>query len=223
MGQKVDPNRWRMGENDLWADSNWMPKKGCYANLIGEDRKIRNYFKVNFKSAIISRIVIERPGDFVNVKVVCARPGVIIGKKGGDVSEIKSALRRLLQSNIHVSVEEVKKPELDAKVVAANMVQQIEKRSPYRKVMKRAVQNIMRAGAKGVRVEMSGRLAGAEIARSEKHREGRVPLQTMRADISYCSIQAYTTYGIIGIKLWIYRGDFYKSKSTNDQLSGVSQ
>lgn len=222
MGQKVDPNRWRMGVNDLIADSNWIAKKGCYADMIVEDKKIRDFFKKSYSSAVITRTVIERPGDYINIKVLCARPGVIIGKKGGDVSEIKLSLRRLLQTKVHVSVEEVKKPELEAAVVAANMALQIEKRSPYRKVMKRAVQNVMRAGAKGVRIEMSGRLGGAEIARSERHQEGRVPLQTIRAIISYKSLQAFTTYGIVGIKIWIYRGDSFPV-SADSKEQGASK
>ncbi|MBF13505.1 MAG: 30S ribosomal protein S3 [Legionellales bacterium] len=220
MGQKVDPNRWRMGVNDLAASSNWVAKKGQYANTLVEDKKIRDFFNGSYTAAVITKIVIERPGDFIKVSIVCARPGVIIGKKGGDVGEIKRRLNQLLQVKVHVTVEEVKKPELESKVVAASIAQQIEKRSPYRKVMKRAVQNIMRAGAKGVRIELSGRLGGAEIARSEKHREGRVPLQTIRADISYTSQQAPTTYGIIGIKLWIYRGDYFPVKKSSTDTDG---
>jgi small subunit ribosomal protein S3 len=205
MGQKVNPVGIRLGivrdEDSVWyADSRY------YANYLNIDLKVREYLENKLKNAAISRIRIERPAKNAVITIFAARPGVIIGKKGGDVEILRKDVSKMMGVPVYVNIEEVRKPDLDAKLVAESVAQQLERRVMFRKAMKRAVQNIMRAGALGVRMSVSGRLGGTEIARSEWYREGRIPLHTFRADIDYSVAEAKTTYGVIGVKVWIFRG-----------------
>lgn len=206
MGQKVNPIGLRLGGNRSW-DSVWYSDKSDYAKKLHEDLKIRKFVQKELYSAGISRVIVERPNKKVNVIIYTQRPGVVIGKKGGDIEKIKSKVSKLTSDEVSINIVEVKKPELDANLVAQSVAQQLEKRVAFRRAMKRAVQNTMRYGAKGIRINCSGRLAGADIARTEWYREGRVPLHTLRADVDYGTALAHTTYGVIGIKTWIYRGD----------------
>jgi small subunit ribosomal protein S3 len=209
MGQKVNPIGIRLGITTN-ADSVWYADSKDYANYLNEDIKIRKYLHKKLKNAAISSIGIERPTkDKIAIKIFAARPGIIIGKKGGDVEDLRKELSNLLggTQQVYLTVEEVRKPDLDAKLVAENVAQQLERRVMYRKAMKRAIQNCTRAGALGVKIMVSGRLGGAEIARSEWQHEGQVPLHTLRADISYGVEEAKTTYGIIGVKCWIFKGE----------------
>ena len=206
MGQKVNPVGFRLGTSRE-HDSIWFAKTKDYAKLVEEDLKIRNKIKQILPMAPISSISIKRTMEELVVDIKTARPGVVIGKKGEEIERIKKQLKRAINQDIKLNVFEVKRPDLDAQLVATSVTQQLEKRVMFRKAMKRAVQNTMRQGAKGIRVEVSGRLNGAEIARSEWYREGRVPLHTIKADIDYATSEALTTYGILGVKVWIYRGD----------------
>ena len=206
MGQKVNPVGFRLGTTRA-HDSIWFAKTKDYAKLVEEDLKIRNKIKQILPMAPISSISIKRTMEELVVDIKTSRPGVVIGKKGEEIERIKKQLKRAINQDIKLNVFEVKQPDLDAQLVATSVTQQLEKRVMFRKAMKRAVQNTMRQGAKGIRVEVSGRLNGAEIARSEWYREGRVPLHTIKADIDYATSEALTTYGILGVKVWIYRGD----------------
>jgi len=206
MGQKVNPVGFRLGTSRE-HDSIWFAKTKDYAKLVEEDLKIRNKIKQILPMAPISSISIKRTMEELVVDIKTSRPGVVIGKKGEEIERIKKQLKRAINQDIKLNVFEVKQPDLDAQLVATSVTQQLEKRVMFRKAMKRAVQNTMRQGAKGIRVEVSGRLNGAEIARSEWYREGRVPLHTIKADIDYATSEALTTYGILGVKVWIYRGD----------------
>ena len=206
MGQKVNPVGFRLGTTRE-HDSIWFAKTKDYAKLVEEDLKIRNKIKQILPMAPISSISIRRTMEELVVDIKTSRPGVVIGKKGEEIERIKKQLKRAINQDIKLNVFEVKQPDLDAQLVATSVTQQLEKRVMFRKAMKRAVQNTMRQGAKGIRVEVSGRLNGAEIARSEWYREGRVPLHTIKADIDYATSEALTTYGILGVKVWIYRGD----------------
>jgi len=206
MGQKVNPVGFRLGTTRE-HDSIWFAKTKDYAKLVEEDLKIRNKIKQILPMAPISSISIKRTMEELVVDIKTSRPGVVIGKKGEEIERIKKQLKRAINQDIKLNVFEVKQPDLDAQLVATSVTQQLEKRVMFRKAMKRAVQNTMRQGAKGIRVEVSGRLNGAEIARSEWYREGRVPLHTIKADIDYATSEALTTYGILGVKVWIYRGD----------------
>lgn len=210
MGKKAHPEGLRLSCNkreDKKTRSLWYASREEYVKYLHADLKTRVYITDTYKSAGISRVDIERTTKNAHVIIHCARPGVIIGKRGGDADSMRIKLSNMLQSSCHVTVKELKKPDLSAKLVAASVCQQLEKRAQFRKILKRTIQNTMRAGALGVKVAISGRIGGAEIARSEWSREGRVPLHTLKADIDYDVHEAMTTYGIIGVKVWIYLGD----------------
>jgi small subunit ribosomal protein S3 len=206
MGNKVNPVGMRLQVNRTW-DSRWYADKKDYGNLLLEDLKIKDFVKKECKQAGVSRVIIERPHKKCRVTIHTARPGVIIGKKGADIETLRKKLANLTDSELHLNIVEVRKPELDAALVGESIAQQLERRVSFRRAMKRAVQNAMRMGALGIRVNVSGRLGGAEIARTEWYREGRVPLHTLRADIDYALSEAMTPYGIIGIKVWIFKGE----------------
>ena len=206
MGHKVNPIGMRLQINRTW-DSRWYADTKDYGNLLLEDLKIREFIGEECKQAGISRVIIERPHKKCRVTIHTARPGVIIGKKGADIEGLRSKLAAMTDSELHLNIVEVRKPELDAALVAESIAQQLERRVTFRRAMKRAVQSAMRMGALGIRVNVAGRLGGAEIARTEWYREGRVPLHTLRADIDYALSEAMTPYGIIGIKVWIFKGE----------------
>ncbi len=206
MGNKVNPVGMRLQVNRTW-DSRWFAPTKEYGNLLLEDLKIKDFVKKEAKQAGISRVIIERPHRKCRVTIHAARPGVIIGKKGADIETLRKKLAQFTKSELHLNIVEVRKPELDAALVGESIAQQLERRVSFRRAMKRAVQNAMRMGALGIRVNVSGRLGGAEIARTEWYREGRVPLHTLRADIDYALSEAMTPYGIIGIKVWIFKGE----------------
>ena len=211
MGQKVHPNGIRLGVIKDW-NAKWYADKSGYAATLAGDLKIREFITRRLANAALSRIVIDRPSQNLNITIFTARPGIVIGKKGEDIERLRHQLAKMSGVGVQVAVEEIRKPELDAKLVAENICQQLEKRIMFRRAMKRAVQNSMRLGAEGVKVMLAGRLNGAEIARTEWYREGRVPLHTLRADIDYGVHEAHTTYGIIGVKVWIFKGEVYAPK-----------
>ena len=206
MGHKVNPIGMRLQINRTW-DSRWYADTKDYGNLLLEDLKIREFIGEECKQAGISRVIIERPHKKCRVTIHTARPGVIIGKKGADIEGLRLKVASMTDSELHLNIVEVRKPELDATLVAESIAQQLERRVSFRRAMKRAVQSAMRMGALGIRVNVAGRLGGAEIARTEWYREGRVPLHTLRADIDYAHVEAMTAYGIIGIKTWIFKGE----------------
>ena len=206
MGHKVNPIGMRLQINRTW-DSRWYADTKDYGNLLLEDLKIREFIGEECKQAGISRVIIERPHKKCRVTIHTARPGVIIGKKGADIEGLRLKVASMTNSELHLNIVEVRKPELDATVVAESIAQQLERRVSFRRAMKRAVQSAMRMGALGIRVNVAGRLGGAEIARTEWYREGRVPLHTLRADIDYAPAEGLTAYGIIGIKVWIFKGE----------------
>ncbi len=206
MGHKVNPVGMRLQINRTW-DSRWYADTKDYGDLLLEDIKIREFIKTECKQAGIARVIIERPHKKCRVTVHTARPGVIIGKKGADIETLRKKIAEMTDSELHLNIVEVRKPELDATLVGESIAQQLERRVSFRRAMKRAVQNAMRMGAQGIRVNVAGRLGGAEIARTEWYREGRVPLHTLRADIDYAHVEATTAYGIIGIKTWIFKGE----------------
>jgi small subunit ribosomal protein S3 len=205
MGQKVNPIGLRVGINRTW-DSRWFAGRD-YAKKLVEDLKLREYIEERLKAAGISKIIVERAAKNTRVTVHAARPGVIIGKKGADIEKLKNDLSKRASGEVSLNIVEVRKPEIDAQLVSEGIAQQLERRVSFRRAMKRATQSAMRLGAQGIRVNVSGRLGGADIARMEWYREGRVPLHTLRADIDYGTSEALTTYGIIGVKVWIYKGD----------------
>jgi len=206
MGQKVNPNGLRLGINKTW-DSRWYASKKDYAKLLHEDLKIREFIMDKLEAAGISRVVIERPAQKARVTIYSAPPGVVIGKKGQDIDGLKNQLQKITGSEVSLNIVEVRKPELDATLVADGIAQQLEKRVSFRRAMKRAVQSALRLGAQGIRITCGGRLGGAEIARVEWYREGRVPLHTLRADVDYGTATAHTAYGCCGIKVWIFKGE----------------
>ena len=206
MGHKVNPIGMRLQVNRTW-DSRWYADTKDYGDLLLEDIKMREFIQKECKQAGVSRVIIERPHKKCRVTVHTARPGVIIGKKGADIETLRKKLAAMTDSELHLNIVEVRKPELDAALVAESIAQQLERRVSFRRAMKRAVQNAMRMGALGIKVNVAGRLGGAEIARTEWYREGRVPLHTLRADIDYAPCEALTPYGIIGIKVWIFKGE----------------
>lgn len=208
MGQKVQPNGLRLGIIRDW-NARWYASRGEYAHNLAQDMHIRKYLKKRLANAAVSRVTIERPAQNLNITVHTARPGIVIGKKGEDIDRMRRDISRMTSLPVQLSVEEIRKPELDATLVAESICQQLEKRIMFRRAMKRAVTNAMRLGAQGVKVMVSGRLNGAEIARTEWYREGRVPLHTLRADIDYGLAEAKTTYGVIGVKVWIFRGEVF--------------
>ena len=209
MGQKANPISLRLGINRTW-DSIWFAKKREYGKLLLEDYKIRDYIKKNVINSGVSQIIIERTPKKCIVTIYTSRPGFVIGKKGSDVDKIKKSLSNISSTEVSLNIKEIKKPELNAYLVAENISQQLVKRISFRKTMKRAMQSALRLGAKGIRVCLAGRLAGNEIARTEWSREGSVPLHTFRADVDYAETEALTTYGLIGVKVWIYKGEIFE-------------
>ncbi len=206
MGQKIHPTGFRLSVSRNWS-SRWYASDRDFAGMLAEDIKVREYLKAKLKNASVSRILIERPAKNARITIFSARPGVVIGKKGEDIENLKRDLGKQLGVPVAVNIEEVRKPEIDAKLIADSITQQLEKRIMFRRAMKRAMQNAMRLGALGIKIMSSGRLNGIEIARCEWYREGRVPLHTLRADIDYGTSEAKTTYGVIGVKVWVYKGD----------------
>lgn len=206
MGQKVNPRGIRLGITEGWT-SNWYADTKDYANRLNDDLKVRRLLEEKLKGAAVSRIQIERPARNAKIAIHSARPGVIIGKKGGEIEALRDEIAKLMKVPVHLSIEEIRKPEMDAKLVAENIAQQLERRVMFRRAMKRATQNTLRQGAQGIKIMCAGRLGGAEIARTEWTREGRVPLHTFRADIDYGTAIAKTTYGVIGVKVWICKGE----------------
>ena len=205
MGQKVNPIGLRLGINRTW-DSRWYADAN-YADLLHEDLNIRNFLRKRLQQAGISRIIIERPAKKARITIHTARPGVVIGKKGADIEKLRTELQKMTGSEVHLNIVEIRKPEIDATLVAENIASQLERRVAFRRAMKRAVQSAMRLGAQGIRIQCGGRLGGAEIARTEWYREGRVPLHTLRADVDYGEATALTTYGTCGVKVWVFKGE----------------
>lgn len=206
MGQKIHPTGFRLGVQRSWT-AKWYGSNKNFAETLNEDLKVRSFLRKKLSHASVSKIQIERPAKNARITIFSARPGVVIGKKGEDIEALRSQLARLMSVPVHVNIEEVRKPEVDAQIIADSIAQQLEKRVMFRRAMKRAMQNAMRLGAQGIKIMSSGRLNGAEIARTEWYREGRVPLHTLRAEIEYGFSEAKTTYGVIGIKVWVYKGD----------------
>lgn len=211
MGQKVHPTGFRLGISKDWS-SKWYADTKDFADILEQDLKVREYLRVKLKQASVSRIQIERPARSAHITIHTARPGMVIGKKGEDIESLRKQLSLMMNVPVTVNIEEIRKPELDATLVAESVAQQLERRIMFRRAMKRTVTNAMRIGAKGIKISVAGRLNGAEIARSEWYREGRVPLHTLRADIDYGTAEANTTYGIIGIKVWIYKGEVFNTE-----------
>ncbi len=206
MGQKVNPIGLRVGVNRTW-DSRWYAEGQEYGRLLHEDLRIRSFLEKRLTQAGVSKIVIERPAKKPRITIHSARPGVVIGRKGADIERLRTSLNEMTGSEVHLSIMEIRKPEIDATLVAENICQQLERRVAFRRAMKRAVQSAMRLGAQGIRINCGGRLGGAEIARTEWYREGRVPLHTLRADIDYGQVTALTTYGTCGVKVWVFKGE----------------
>lgn len=206
MGQKINPIGFRLGINRTW-DSRWFATKAEYGQLVHEDLAIRAYLEKELSAASIAKVVIERPHKKCRVSIHAARPGIIIGKKGADIEKLRKKVGTFTDSEVHINIVEVRKPEIDATIVAQSIAQQLERRIAFRRAMKRSVQSAMRLGAQGIRINCAGRLGGAEIARMEWYREGRVPLHTLRADIDYGTAEAKTAYGICGVKVWIFKGE----------------
>jgi small subunit ribosomal protein S3 len=206
MGQKVNPIGLRLGINRTW-DSRWYATRGEYSRLLHEDIEIRDRLMKDLKQAAVSKVVIERPHKKARVTIHSARPGIVIGKKGADIDKLRKSVGEMTKAEVAINIVEIRKPEIDAMLVAESIAQQLERRVAFRRAMKRAVQSAMRLGAGGIRIVCSGRLGGAEIARMEQTRDGRVPLHTLRADIDYGTATAYTTYGTCGIKVWIFKGE----------------
>ena len=206
MGQKIHPIGFRLAVNRNWS-SRWYANNKHFSTMLLEDIKVREHLKARLSHAAVSRVVIERPAKNARITVFSARPGVVIGKKGEDIEALKGELQRMLRVPVHVNIEEVRKPELDAQLIADSISQQLQKRITFRRAMKRAITNAMRLGAQGIKIMSAGRLNGIEIARTEWYREGRVPLHTLRADIDYGTSEAKTSYGVIGIKVWVFKGE----------------
>ncbi|MFB5192207.1 30S ribosomal protein S3 [Alicyclobacillus fastidiosus] len=218
MGQKVNPVGLRIGIIRDW-EAKWFANKKDYQDLLHEDLKIRNYVARRLKDASVASVDIERAANRINVTVHTAKPGMVIGKGGSEVDALRNNLNNLTGKRVHISISEIKTPDLSAKLVGENIAQQLERRVSFRRALKQAIQRSMRAGAKGVRVQVSGRLGGAEIARTEGYSEGTVPLHTLRADIDYALSEAHTTYGRIGVKVWVYRGEILpqRTKAASEQ------
>ena len=213
MGQKVHPIGIRLGITKDW-NSRWYADSQAYAGYVAQDHQVREFLMKRLKDASVSRVHIERPAKRANITIHTARPGIVIGKKGEDIEKLRGDVSRLLKMplpDVRINIAEIRKPELDARLVAEGIAQQLERRVQFRRAMRRAVTNTMRVGAGGIKVKVSGRLNGAEIARSEWYREGRVPLHTLRADIDYGLAEAQTTYGVIGVKVWVFRGEVFES------------
>ncbi|EGV36909.1 30S ribosomal protein S3 [Neisseria weaveri] len=203
MGQKINPTGFRLAVTKDWS-SKWFAKSNEFSTVLKQDIDVREYLRKRLANASVGRVVIERPAKSARITIHSARPGVVIGKKGEDIEILKRDLQALMGVPVHVNIEEIRKPELDAQIIADGIAQQLEKRVQFRRAMKRAMQNAMRVGAKGIKIMTSGRLNGADIARSEWYREGRVPLHTLRANVDYATSEAHTTYGVLGLKVWVY-------------------
>ena len=221
MGQKVNPNGFRLGVNRTWS-SRWFSKSN-YAKFLHQDLEIKTYVEKKLKNASIAKINIERAAKKIRISIYSSRPGIIIGKKGADIEDLKNKLTKLSNLEVFLDIKEIRKPEVEAKLVAENIATQLEKRVSFRRAMKKSVQSSMRLGAKGVKVLCSGRLGGAEIARNEKYNEGSVPLHTLRSDIDYATAEAETTYGIVGIKVWINKGIILKKDPYASEKKQVEQ
>ena len=219
MGQKVHPIGIRLGISKDW-NSTWYAERGEYAEMLNSDLAVRAYLQKRLQQAAVSRIQIERPAKTARITIHTARPGIVIGKKGEDIEKLRREVTARMGVPTHISVAEIRKPELDAQLVAEGIAQQLERRIMFRRAMKRAVGNSMRLGALGIKVKLSGRLNGADIARSEWYREGQVPLHTLRADVDYGVVEAATTYGILGVKVWIYKGEVFDLYAAKPEQSG---
>ena len=222
MGQKINPIGFRLAVNRNWS-SRWYASNRQFAGMLAEDIKVRDFLKKKLAHASVGRVLIERPAKDARITIFSARPGVVIGKKGEEIEALKAELRRLMGvQQVHVNIEEIRKPEIDAQLIADSIAQQLEKRIMFRRAMKRAMQNAMRLGAQGIKIMSAGRLNGIEIARTEWYREGRVPLHTLRADIDYGTGEAKTTYGVIGIKVWVYKGEIMTKAEALAALPGAA-
>jgi small subunit ribosomal protein S3 len=222
MGQKINPVGFRLSVNRNWS-SRWYANSRSFAPMLAEDIKVRDFLKKKLAHASVGRVLIERPAKDARITIFSARPGVVIGKKGEEIESLKAELRRLMGvQQVHVNIEEIRKPEIDAQLIADSIAQQLEKRIMFRRAMKRAMQNAMRLGAQGIKIMSAGRLNGIEIARTEWYREGRVPLHTLRADIDYGLGEAKTTYGVIGIKVWVYKGEVMPKGDAAALLAGAA-
>ena len=214
MGHKVNPNLFRLGITTKWT-SNWYAERGAYGDNLAKDMEVRAYLLKKLAQASVSRVQIDRPAKSARVTIHTARPGIVIGKKGEDIEKLRQEVSKLMNLKpdaVHISVEEIRKPELDAKLIAESVAQQLERRIMFRRAMKRAVTNAMRLGAGGIKIQVGGRLNGAEIARSEWYREGRVPLHTLRAMVDYATAEARTNYGVIGVKVWVFNGEVFEAE-----------
>jgi small subunit ribosomal protein S3 len=209
MGQKINPTGFRLATNKNWS-SRWYSNTKNFAGLLNNDIKVREFLNKKLVNAAVSRILIERPAKNAKITIFSARPGIVIGKKGEDIESLRSSIQNLMGIPVQLNIEEVRKPEIDATLIAQSIAQQLEKRVMFRRAMKRAMQNAMRLGAQGIKIMSSGRLNGIEIARSEWYREGRVPLHTLRADVDYGTARAQTQYGIIGVKVWVFKGEIFE-------------
>jgi small subunit ribosomal protein S3 len=218
MGQKIHPTGFRLAVQKNWT-SRWYANSKNFPAMLQADIKVRDYLKKKLAHAAVSKILIERPAKNAKITIYSARPGIVIGKKGEDIETLRSALQRMMGVPVHLNIEEIRKPEIDATLIAENIAQQLEKRVMFRRAMKRAMQNAMRLGAQGIKIMSAGRLNGIEIARTEWYREGRVPLHTLRADIDYGVAEASTTYGIIGIKVWVFKGEVM---GKNEQVAAAA-
>lgn len=214
MGQKIHPIGFRLSVQRNWL-SRWYANSNNFATMLNEDIKVRTFLNEKLKNASVGKVLIERPSKNARITIYSSRPGVVIGKKGEDIEVLRTELQKRMGVPVHVNIEEIRKPELDAQLIADNIAQQLEKRIMFRRAMKRAMQNAMRLGAQGIKIMSSGRLNGIEIARTEWYREGRVPLHTLRADLDYATSEAETTYGIIGIKVWVFKGEILGKSDTN--------
>ena len=221
MGQKVNPTGIRLGINKTWS-SRWF-SKSSYSKLLHEDLSVKKYVEEKLKSGSISKIIIERAAKKLRLTIFSSRPGIIIGKKGADIENLKNMLTKMSNLEVFLDIKEIRKPEVEAKLVAENIATQLEKRISFRRAMKKAVQSSMRLGAKGIKIVCSGRLGGAEIARTEKYAEGSVPLHTLRSDIDYATAEASTTYGICGIKVWINKGEILKKDPYGSEKNQIDQ
>jgi small subunit ribosomal protein S3 len=216
MGHKINPNGFRLGITTQWT-SNWYAERSAYGENLNKDIAVREFLRKKLASASVSKIQIDRPAKSARVTIHTARPGIVIGKKGEDIEKLKQEVAvkmGLKADSVHISVEEIRKPELDARLIAESVAQQLERRIMFRRAMKRAVQNAMRLGAGGIKIQVGGRLNGAEIARTEWYREGRVPLHTLRAHVDYSTAEAKTTYGVIGVKVWVFSGEVFDAGSS---------
>ena len=219
MGHKVHPTGFRLGVTTQWS-SNWYAERRTYGENLNKDIAVRKFLAEKLKDAFVSRVQIERPAKSARITIHTARPGIVIGKKGEDIEKLKHQVSKIIglkPDSVHISVEEIRKPELDAKLVAESIAQQLERRIMFRRAMKRAVQNAMRQGAGGIKIQCGGRLNGAEIARVEWYREGRVPLHTLRAYVDYGTAEAKTTYGVIGVKVWVFNGELFEAEPKADK------